>query len=114
MKTMKPMPWTDDELRHCVVAYFAMLSKEIAGEKYSKAEANRALQQRINRSRGSIEMKWMNISAVLAEAGHSYIAGYKPYPNYQAALKTAVMVEVMNEEQRAAAWQRKLDGCVAS
>jgi hypothetical protein len=36
-----------------------------------------------NRSDGSIEMKHMNISAIMHELGMPAISGYKPYSNYQ-------------------------------
>ena len=93
MKEGRPQPWTDDELKHLVKAYCAMLALEVAGEKYSKAEHNLKLQTQINRSRGSIEMKMMNVSAVLVEMKRRFIKGYKPYPNYQSALKAVVLAQ---------------------
>jgi len=61
-----------------------MLRAELAGEAYSKAEHNRALQPLLdNRSKSSIEFKHQNISAVLVGMGLPYIDGYKPARNYQ-------------------------------
>ena len=43
------------------------------------------------RSTGSIEFKMSNISAILDELQQPWIDGYKPYRNYQQALRTAVV-----------------------
>ena len=43
--------WTDEENDLIVADYFAMLADDISGRPYSKAEHNRHLQQRIDRSR---------------------------------------------------------------
>lgn len=91
---MKPNAWTIEELQHLVDTYFSMLEKEQAGLPYSKAEYNRYLQTKIERSRGSIEMKWMNVSAVLSERGMVYVKGYKPYPNYQKILQDVVLTKI--------------------
>ena len=64
-----------------------MLRAELAGEPYSKADHNRALQPLLDgRSRSSVEFKHQNISAVLADMNQPYIAGYKPARNYQKAV----------------------------
>lgn len=78
--------WSDREIELIVADYFDMLRLERAGEPYVKAERNRALQDLIHRSRGSIEFKYQNISAVLLKLGMDWIAGYKPMANYQKAL----------------------------
>jgi hypothetical protein len=83
-------PWTDDELDLIVADYFAMLDAERSGRAYVKAQRNRALREQIGRSRGSVEFKHQNISAVLLELGMDWIAGYKPALNYQNALIDAV------------------------
>jgi hypothetical protein len=84
------MPWTDDELDIIVSDYFSMLQAERSGEVYVKAQRNRAIRERIGRSRGSVEFKHQNISAVLLELGMDWIYGYKPAVNYQNALIDAV------------------------
>jgi hypothetical protein len=56
--------WTDNENDLIVADYFAMLADDSAGRPYNKAEHNRHLQHRIDRSRTSIEFKHQNISAV--------------------------------------------------
>ena len=46
--------------------YFVMLAEELRGERFNKAEHNRAMLQRLNdRTRASIERKHQNISAIL-------------------------------------------------
>ena len=57
--------WTDDEIDLIVADYFEMLQFERLDEPYVKAERNRALQDLTRRSKGSIEFKYQNISAVL-------------------------------------------------
>jgi len=83
-------PWTDEENDLIVADYFAMLADDVAGRPYSKAEHNRRLQTRIDRSRTSIEFKHQNTSAVLMSLGEDWIAGYKPAFNFQMALVDAV------------------------
>jgi hypothetical protein len=78
--------WSEREIDLIVADYFEMLQFERAGTPYVKAERNRALQELTRRSRGSIEFKHQNISAVLHELGMDWIPGYKPMANYQAAL----------------------------
>ena len=68
-----------------------MLEADLSGRDYSKAEHNRRLQKRIGRSRGSIEFKHGNISAVLVNFGQPYIAEYKRRDNLQGLLEQAVL-----------------------
>jgi hypothetical protein len=82
--------WTDREVDLIVADYFDMRDKELSGEPYIKAQRNTALQRLIGRSRGSIEFKHQNISAVLLRLGEPSINGYKPMPNFQKALLDAI------------------------
>ena len=82
--------WTTSELDLIVADYFAMLGDEIRGVAFNKAAHNRELQRRIARSKGSIEFKHCNITAVLEELGVEGIAGYKPRENYQGAILDAI------------------------
>ena len=82
--------WTDAQNDLIVADYFAMLADDIAGRPYNKAEHNRDLQARIDRSRSSIEFKHQNISAVLKGLGEDWIPGYKPAFNFQMTLVDAV------------------------
>ncbi len=82
--------WTDQEIDLIVADYLQMLDLELAGKPYVKAERNRGLQAITGRSRGSIEFKHQNISAVLIRLGVPWIAGYKPMANFQASLISGV------------------------
>jgi len=83
-------PWSDAELDLIVADYFAMLQADVAGQPYVKAQHNAALRELIGRSRGSIEYKHQNISAVLIELGSTWLPGYKPAMNYQNSLVDAI------------------------
>lgn len=83
--------WNDAEIDLIVADYFAMLSTDLAGVPYNKAEHNRALRAQIQRSRGSIEFKHQNISAVMLGLGQPRIEGYKPAANFQNALVDGVL-----------------------
>jgi hypothetical protein len=85
--------WTRDEVELIVADYFAMLRAELSRETVNKAEHNRRLQDRLDgRSKGSIEFKHANISAVLLNLRDGpYISGYKPRGNYQQLLEQVVL-----------------------
>ena len=78
--------WDDNEIEIIVADYFDMLQMEQAGIKFNKYEHNRMLQQQLGRTKGSIEYKHQNTSAVLAMLGLPFIWGYKPAVNFQARL----------------------------
>jgi len=78
--------WSDREIDLIVADYFEMLALELAGKEFVKAHRNALLQAATGRSRGSIEFKHQNISAVLAKLGLPWIIGYKPMTNFQGAL----------------------------
>ena len=86
--------WTGDEIDAIVADYLAMLALEQSGKSFVKAERRRLLQQKIDRSAGSIERKHQNISAVLELIGLPYINGYKPLRNYQKKLLEKVQSEL--------------------
>ena len=68
-----------------------MLALELRGQDYNKAERNRELQRLLPaRSRGAIEFKHANISAVMIEMGYPYVDGYKPRNNFQGLLQEVV------------------------
>jgi hypothetical protein len=76
--------WSQHEVDLIVADYFLMLGAELSGEPYSKADHNRELRAVLDgRSKGSVEFKHQNISAVLVGMGIPYIDGYKPARNYQ-------------------------------
>jgi hypothetical protein len=75
--------WTDGENDLLVADYFAMLGEELAGHPYVKAHHNAAIVAATGRSRGSVERKYMNVSAVLVRLGLPRIKGYLPAVNAQ-------------------------------
>jgi hypothetical protein len=84
--------WSREEVEATVADYFAMLRQELAGLPLNKAEHNTNLRSVLNdRSKGSVEFKHANISAVLALYGYPYIDGYKPRANFQALLEQVVL-----------------------
>lgn len=82
--------WTKREIDLVVADYFDMLRLELLRRPYVKAHRNAALRELIGRSRGSIEFKHQNISAVLQTLGRTWISGYKPRANIQRALVAGV------------------------
>jgi hypothetical protein len=83
--------WSREEVEAAVADYFVMLGKDLHGEPYNKAEHNRQLQHLLSgRTRGAVERKHQNISAVLIDLGYPYIDGYKPLGNYQELLGQVV------------------------
>lgn len=82
--------WTGEELDLIISDYFSMLNEEAAGAPFNKAQHNRLLQSQIDRSKGSIEFKHQNISAVLQQLGLPRIRGYLPAANYQTAIIAAI------------------------
>ncbi len=84
--------WTYIEVELIVADYFSMLSKELSGQNYKKSEHRKKLFPLLNnRSEGSIEFKYQNISAVLINLGQPYIKGYLPRFNYQGILEDKVI-----------------------
>jgi len=84
--------WSNSEVELIVADYFNMLSAELAGKTYSKADHRRNILPLLNnRSEGSIEFKHQNISAVLINLGQPYIKGYLPRFNYQNLLEEIVL-----------------------
>lgn len=78
--------WQEDEIEIIVSDYLEMLRFDLAGKKFNKSERNRILQRKLDRTKGSIEYKHQNISAVMDRLGLPSIQGYKPANNYQARL----------------------------
>jgi hypothetical protein len=98
--------WSREEVEATVSDYLDMLAKELRGEEFNKAEHNRNLLKFLaNRTKGAIERKHQNISAVLIELGYPYVDGYKPLGNYQELLQGVVQERLLGAVglQRAAA-----------
>ena len=83
--------WTDDEAELLIADYFGMLQLDLLGKTYNKAEHNRLLREKLDgRSKGSVEFKHQNVSAVLLNLGLPYIDGYKPAKNFQRSLVNTI------------------------
>ena len=99
--------WSHEEAEATISDYFDMLAKELRGESFNKAEHNRNLQKLLNgRTKGAVEKKHQNISAVLIELGYPYVDGYKPLPNYQGLLRDIIeerLAGAVNLQRAAAA-----------
>ena len=91
--------WQQAEVEAVVADYLAMLRQEILRQPYNKTEHNTGLQRLVDRSRGSIEFKHNNISAVLRDLGHPWISGYKPRSNYQALLFDVVAERIGRDQK---------------
>lgn len=93
------LDWTREEVEATVRDYFQMLHLEANGEVFNKSEHNEQLRQQLRtRSKGSIELKHQNISAVLDQLGLPYIRGYKPRSNLQELLREVVSTYVQKEQ----------------
>ena len=90
-------PWAGDEIDVVVASYFGMLRAELAEQPFVKARINREVQALTGRSRGSVERKFQNISAILLSMGAVFVDGYKPLGNVQQALREAVINRWMAE-----------------
>ena len=92
-----PGDWSLSEVEATVADHRAMLALELKGQPFNKAEHNRRLQRLLDgRSRGSIERKHQNISAIMSELEYPYIKGYKPLRNYQ-----ELLLQVVNDQMAA-------------
>ncbi|MGY2743517.1 DUF3883 domain-containing protein [Pseudarthrobacter sp. O4] len=102
-------PWTDAEIALTVESYFSMLREELLGRGFNKSAENKKLQASIGRSKGSIEFKHANISAVLESMNSFYIDGYKPRRNVQESLRREVIRRRLEETDLDALMLQKLD-----
>lgn len=90
MKSLKGTtrrPWDAGEINQLLELYDAMLALQASGEKWQKAPLVRLTADLLGRSKGSIEAKLMNASAVRAELGLDVVKGYKPLANMQLLLR---------------------------
>ncbi|MDE0101576.1 MAG: DUF3883 domain-containing protein [Bryobacterales bacterium] len=95
---MQGEPWTLEEQRRAVADYLEMLRLELGGRAYNKAERNRRLQARLeDRTKGSVEYKHRNISAVMERLGHPRIRGYRPAENIQGSLLRVVLAAIADD-----------------
>jgi len=89
--------WTAAEVDATVASYFGMLKREARQERYVKAEFNAELRESLRgRSKGSVELKYANVSSVLDTLGLPFVRGYKPRSNVQLRLRQAVQQYVQD------------------
>lgn len=86
--------WTAQEVALLVADYLHMFQLFLAGQKFNKAEHLRRLQESVSRSKGSIEFKRSNVSAVLRDLDMQWLPGYIPRPNYQTLLAQEVLTQI--------------------
>lgn len=97
--------WSRSEVEACVAAYLQMLTLQLNGQQFNKSERVVALMNLLDgRSRGSVEYKFRNISAVMQELGWPTVDGYKALANYQLLLLEVVEAHLLiNHSLQAAA-----------
>lgn len=85
--------WTPAEIDAAVAAYFRMFRMHERGEPFVKADFIRELTATAlqNRTKGAVERRFGNISAVLQERRLPWLKGYVPFSNYPAPLVPAVL-----------------------
>jgi 5-methylcytosine-specific restriction protein A len=90
---MERNDWTPAEFDATVAAYFRMFHMHERGEPFVKADFIRELLATAlqNRTKGAVEKRFGNISAVLQDRQLPWLKGYVPYSNYPEALVPTVM-----------------------
>jgi hypothetical protein len=107
---MAQSDWSDAEIAHITRDYLEMLTLELSGKDYVKADYRRNLLPFLNgRTGGSVEFKHQNISAILCENNLPFVVGYKPRFNYQEALRTTVLTQMNAHEALLAVIARKAE-----
>lgn len=87
--------WSAEEVAAVVADYLAMLTLDLAGQRFNKSERRRALVARLRgRSESAVEFKHCNISAVMLELGFPSLRGYPPRSNYQRLLADEVVAQL--------------------
>ena len=97
-KITKRKAWTDNESLAVIELYNYFLNCQLNDEAYTKASKVRHLAELLGRSKGSIEAKLMNVSAVMRDLGNVWVTGYKPLSNYNKSLKDQVINFLDGEE----------------
>ena len=95
--------WSEREQRLICLAYTVLMAKEKRGQETNKAALCRLVLPHLeNRTRGSYELKMMNVSAALESlAFDEYVPvkGYKPYGHAQKSL-SGILSSVLHEVTR--------------
>ena len=92
------LDWSREEVEAIVADYLQMLTLELTGQRYSKTEHRKRLQQKLQgRTEAAIEFKHGNITAAMMDLGFMGIPGYRPRGNYQALLATVAADQIRNQ-----------------
>jgi hypothetical protein len=78
--------WSEDEVDLAIRRYFELLKLELNHEKFCKADVYREISNKSQRTTGSVEAKFQNISSALYDLKCPYLSGLKPRPNAQKLL----------------------------
>lgn len=90
--------WLRFEVEACVADYLQMLALQLNGQRFNKSERIQTLMQRLDgRSKGSVEYKFRNVSAVMQELGWPTVSGYKALENYQQLLLEVVESQLLTD-----------------
>ena len=89
--------WTQAEIDLVVSDYFDMRAKFLRGESFVKARHYEEIAHLTGRTIGSVQRKYMNISAALEQVSLPWLKGFAPNRNLQAALREAVEKYVAQE-----------------
>ncbi len=82
--------WSTDEIRLAVLAYLELWEAVESDSSTSKRRFVDDLSIRLGRSRQSVEYRFRNISAVLDNAGESFMSGYVPAKNAGSQVEMAI------------------------
>lgn len=83
--------WDSVEIEAALDGYFRLLTAELAEAPLTKAAENSRVRETVQRSKGAVEFKLQNVSAVLRDLHVYWVRGYKPRGHYQHALRDAVV-----------------------
>lgn len=90
--------WSRFEVEACVADYLQMLALQLNGQRFNKSARIQALIQRLDgRSKGSVEYKFRNVSAVMQELGWPTVTGYKSLENYQLLLLEVIESQLLTD-----------------
>lgn len=89
--------WTQDEIDLVVSDYFDMRAKFLRGEHFVKARHYERIIEVTGRTKPSVELKYMNISAALERLCLPWLKGYVPRRKFQNALLQSVEQFVAQE-----------------
>lgn len=89
--------WTKPEIDLVVADYFDMRAKAMLSESFVKARHYEEVARLTGRTIGSVQRKYMNISAALERISLPWLKGFAPNRNLQTALREAVEEYVAKE-----------------